>query len=44
MSGRREILLTFLKKGRNEDLGNHRPVTFMSMTGKMMKEILLEEM
>jgi len=44
VTGKREISLSVSRKVSLEDPGNYRPVSFMSMPGKIMEHILLEEM
>jgi len=44
VTGRREILRVFFKKGRKEDPWNYQPVSLSSVHGNVMERILLEAM
>ena len=44
VTGRRETLHPLFEKSRMEDPGNHRPVSFTSVPGKIVEQIILEAM
>ena len=44
VTGKRETLLSFFKKGRKDDLGSYRPVSLTSVPGKIMEQILMVTM
>lgn len=44
MTGKREMSFPFFKKGRREDPGKNRAVSFTSVPGKVVEWVLLEVM
>ena len=43
-SGEKTDITPVFQKGKEEDLGNHRPVILTSFTEKMMEQLILETM